>query len=165
MQEEYNKYIYKNIEELNEQKKQLDNYTITLKDFLDSNNVVALIVGSMIGVALTYIVKDFSYDVIGPIMNKFVFKNSTHMEFLGINFNIERIISNIIFVIITFITLYLFVIIFLRDNITTISLQKKNSDINNQKNILNTSLYQEKNIKLLSEIKQSLNQINQNQNL
>jgi len=160
LQEDYNTSIQENIRELIKEKYQLHNYSITLEDFLDSNNITALIVGTMIGFALTYIVKDISVDILGPIMHRFLFEKTDYIELFGTQFNIEHIISNLVFAILTVIVLYVFLIIFLRTTITTTALNKKNVDIDQQTTLLKTSMYQENSIKLMSQMNELLVKLN-----
>ncbi|AYV75165.1 MAG: hypothetical protein Terrestrivirus1_39 [Terrestrivirus sp.] len=157
-QEEYATSVQENIRELKREKEKLTSINVTLEDFFRGYNVVPLLVGTMLGTALTYIVKDFSDDIVGPLLRTFIFHNSTYITIAGTQFNIERIVSNIVFAFLSIIVLYGFLILFLRKNIQITILNNKNDEIDKQNTLLNTSRYQQTSIRLLSRMNKLLQQ-------
>jgi large-conductance mechanosensitive channel len=155
-QEEYASLVQENIRELKNDKEKLTSINVTIDDFFRGYNVVPLLVGTMIGTALVYIVKNFSDDIIGPLLHTFIFNNTTYIKLGETQFNIEHIVSNCVFAILSIVVLYLFLILFLKKNIQITILNQKNDEINKQNTLLNTSRYQQSSITLLSKIKKLL---------
>lgn len=155
-QEEYSASVQENIRELKKDKEKLTDIQVTLDDFFRGYNVVPLLVGTMIGTALVYIVKSLSDEIIGPLLHTFILSDITTVELIGTKFNVANIISAIVFVILSVAVLYAFLILFLRQNIQITILNQKNDEIDKQNALLNTSRYQRSNIRLLSQIKKLL---------
>lgn len=154
-QEIYIKDLKNNLNDLYNEKSELNKSNLTLYDYAYNYNVIDFILGTIIGISITYIIKDISNDIIGPILKYTVFKNNETIEINGIVFNIEKIVGNLIFAILAILILYL--LFKLLNSITAkIVVENKNITINVEKKQLVDALYQSENIKLLNEINNKL---------
>jgi large-conductance mechanosensitive channel len=129
---------------------------INFSDFAISFNIIEYTIGALAGLSLTFIIMDISDNVIEPILTYFFFQNIVTVNVFGIHFNIKRIVYEIVFIIFTLVIIYLLLLIFFRDVIgKTVASDKENEITNKQAQIIN-SIYQYNNIKLLRQIKDSL---------
>ncbi|AYV75842.1 MAG: hypothetical protein Terrestrivirus3_111 [Terrestrivirus sp.] len=129
---------------------------INFSDFAISFNIIEYTIGALAGLSLTFIIMDISDNVIEPILTYFFFQNIVTVNVFGIHFNIKRIVYEIVFIIFTLVMIYLLLLIFFRDVIgQTVASDKENEITNKQAQIIN-SIYQYNNIKLLRQIKNSL---------
>lgn len=141
------------INELNKMIMSNQNREITIYDFAKDYRLVEYTVSVIIGISITYIVRDISTNIIGPIISTAVFHNHEIITLFGIEFNIEKIIEGIIFAILSLSILYFIIKYILRDIVENTIVENRNKDLSTrlyqQKNIL----LQQQNINLLTDIK------------
>jgi large-conductance mechanosensitive channel len=137
------------IDSLEKQKRSNETSGITIYDFAKNYRVIEYAVGTIVGLSLTYIIRDVSFDIINPIIKGTILKSSDTVTIFGINFNIDSILSNIIFAVLSIVTLYIIITYFIKDIATNIIVENKNLDVS-------TREYQLQNIALLADIKNKL---------
>lgn len=138
---------------------------INFSDFAISFNIIEYTIGALAGLSLTFIIMDVSDNVIEPILTYLFFQNIVTVNVFGIHFNIKRIVYEIVFIIFTFAIIYLLLLFFFKDVIgETVASDRENEITDKQTQIIN-SIYQYNNIKLLKQIKDSMDARNRKEGI
>lgn len=129
---------------------------ITIYDFFKSYRVIEFTIAAVVGISLTYIIRDLSLNVINPIIKNLLFKNNEYFTAFGVQFDIEKILTNIIFAVLSIIILYLIIVYFVKDIANKIIIENRALEASNLEYQLESIKLQEATIKLLRDIKNKL---------
>lgn len=139
------------LNELNYQKNHTENKN-TIYDFAKNYRIIEFTIGAFLGLSITYITRDISFNILNPIISTSFFYGNDKINLFGIEFNVEKILAGIIFAFLSLIILY-FMIRYVFGNISErIIMENKNAE-------LVTKMYQYESLFLQRQNSKYMNQI------
>lgn len=131
-------------------------YDFGLSSFIINFNILDTAVGTIVGFALSGIIKDFVTYAILPVVKHVFFRNPHSFYIRGIKFDVEKIVDNIIYFVIILVILYLFLKLVL-GGLTGQIIKNREQNVANQKR-LNQKMerFYERNIEILEKIEKNL---------
>lgn len=152
LEKNYQKYLLK------EKENQKSNI-YSAYDFVKNYRVIDFTISAILGFSLTIILKNISDDIINPIIQEKIFGNNDYVKIVGINFNIEKIVANLIFIILVICIVYFIFNYFLRNISGKIINDYENDIINLRKFESSSLIIQNKNLEELKKINEKLSKI------
>lgn len=145
--------LQKSIDEINQMIIDNKNKKITIYDFAKDYRLVEYTIAVIIGISITYIIRDISINIINPIISSTIFYNHEIVKLFGIEFNIEKIIEGIIFALLSLAILYFLIRYIFKDVGENIIIENRYKDLNNRLYQQQNLLFQKQNLNLLNDIK------------
>jgi len=118
IEEEMAEYVQKSIEQISG--------GFTFFEFINTFDIFEYTVSTLIGIALATIVREITPDILFPIIKRIFFKDALDtIEIYGAKFDLRKIISDVIFLIVFVTSIYLFFRLFFKETINQVIKQNK----------------------------------------
>lgn len=135
----------------NKNNKNTDSYSNVVYDFIQKYDILNFFSGTLIAFATVNILRDISIDIINPIIVQKFIGPQKIINIKGVDFNIDKILSNVIFTIIIIISLYFIFSTFHQNHQKMITESKHKENMEQQYYVENLQI-QHKNNALLQQI-------------
>lgn len=131
-------------------------HNLSIYNFAKSYRLIDYIVGAIIGLSITYILKGLSDDIINPIITTLIFHNQDFFIVHGIKFNVEKIVSNMVFVILFLLIMYILLKYFFSNLVFDVITENNNVNVATQLSQLQNKIYESESLQILNRIENTI---------